>query len=142
MERTPVKPKSIKPSKTWLTCYWKSQPLPRRRETEMNNAQQDDDRDTFQEEIKVNEPIDDRDQTHGEVVDDAVMEAESGAEPLTPRCGISWGDSGMVISCPSLEDAATAVEWMRKTLKIEIKPQLDEPDPPAVEPNDDEDKDD
>ena len=79
------------------------------------------------------EELIERDHNNGELVEDAVLETKAGAEPLTLQCDISWGDSGLVLTCSSLEDASAALELMRKSLKLEITPLFDESDSPAMD---------
>ena len=72
---------------------------------------------------------------------DIEREPASAAESQPPQCEISWGDSGLVLTCSSWEDASAAVDRLRKLLTVKIN-ETGEADPPAAEPNDDEDKDD
>ena len=90
----------------------------------------------YQGEIKVKESNDDRDHNDGELVEGAALESDPGAGPRTPQCEISWGDSGLVLTCSSLEGASEAVEWLRRSLKLEINPLFDESDSPAVDEED------
>lgn len=84
------------------------------------------------------------DQNHSDVKVDPNIESgpEVAAGPTAPRCGLSWGDRGLVLTCSSLEDASQAVDLLKKSMTVEIKPLNNHPPTAEAESEEEEGTDD